>query len=111
MSESIAANNILNPQEVRTFVERCMEVKLPAFVWGPPGIGKSDVIMQIAESQERPVVDLRLLLLEPTDLRGIPYFDSKTSSMRWAPPCSLPQKDGELHNAILFLDELNSAAP
>ena len=81
----------------------------PSFVWGPPGIGKSDIVHQLAERHKRPVVDVRLSLWEPTDIKGIPYFDSVKETMRWAPPAELPTDPKS--NAVLFLDELNSAPP
>ena len=52
-------------------------------------------------------VDLRLSLMDPTDLKGIPFYDKHEHSAVWAPPSVLP-RDGE---GILFLDELNSAPP
>jgi hypothetical protein len=78
-------------------------------MWGPPGIGKSDIVKQIGNEQEREVIDVRLSLWEPTDIKGIPYYNSTSNTMTWAPPAELPT-DPE-STAILFLDELNSAAP
>jgi hypothetical protein len=54
-----------------------------------------------------------LSLWEPTDIKGIPYFDSNNGTMVWAPPAELPSpKMAKQHkNIILFLDEMNSAAP
>lgn len=98
------------PREVRTLVSRCMAVGRPVMIWGPPGIGKSDLIAQIGREQNRPVIDMRLLLLEPTDIKGIPYFDPETKTMKWGHPSDLPTEN-YLDNAILFLDEVNAAPP
>jgi len=78
-------------------------------IWGPPGIGKSDIIQQIGDAQDRPVIDLRLLLMEPTDIKGIPFYDPETKTMKWAAPSELPAEGTGLDNAILFLDEINAA--
>jgi hypothetical protein len=85
-----------------------MKVKRPVMLWGPPGIGKSELIAEIGAEQGRPVIDMRLLLLEPTDLKGIPFFDPETKTMKWAQPADLPTENN-LDNAILFLDEINAA--
>lgn len=76
----------------------------PVFIWGGPGIGKSAVVRQLAEELETQVQDVRALLLDPVDLRGLPYLGNDGRS-KWATPEFLPQ-DG---TGILFLDELNTA--
>ena len=81
--------------------------KVPTFLWGAPGIGKSSIVKQIADEKGLDFIDLRLALMDPTDLKGIPFYDKETHTALWAPPAFLP-REGE---GILFLDELNSAAP
>ena len=100
----------IRPSDAVAVLRRCMQVGRPAMLWGPPGIGKSDIIAQIGAAENRPVIDLRLLLMEPTDIKGIPYYNPESKTMRWAKPSELPGADDvELHNAILFLDEINAA--
>lgn len=84
-----------------------IEQRVPVFLWGPPGIGKSSIVKQIALKKAIGFIDLRLALMDPTDLKGIPFYDRPSHTALWAPPAFLP-KDGE---GILFLDELNSAPP
>lgn len=81
----------------------------PVMVWGQPGVGKSDVARQVGKKTNRPVIDIRLLLKDPTDLGGLPYFCPETNMMRYAQPSELPLKDGPFANAIILLDELSSA--
>jgi hypothetical protein len=59
------------------------------------------------------VIDLRLGQMEPTDLRGIPFYNRDTGTMDWAPPVDLPTNDlaKKYDNIVLFLDELTSGAP
>lgn len=84
-----------------------VEQKVPTFLWGSPGIGKSSIVKQIAEKKGVDFIDLRLALMDPTDLKGIPFYDKESHTALWAPPAFLP-KTGD---GILFLDELNSAPP
>jgi len=81
--------------------------KVPTFLWGAPGIGKSSIVKEIAKSRDIGFIDLRLALMDPTDLKGIPFYDKESHTALWAPPAFLPS-EGE---GILFLDELNSAPP
>jgi hypothetical protein len=103
----------VGPKGAKKSLRKAFNSKRPIFIWGPPGIGKSDIIKQLGTELDAHVIDVRLSLWEPTDIKGIPYFDSNTGKMVWAPPSELP--DAELakqhKTIILFMDELNSAAP
>lgn len=81
----------------------------PVMLWGPPGVGKSQIVAQIGQRHNTPVIDIRLSQMEPSDLRGIPFRES--GLVEWAIPSMLP--DEERHGAmgILFLDEITSAVP
>lgn len=99
----------MNPHNAKRSLKHLCDKKVPVFLWGPPGIGKSSIVSQIAREEGIGFIDLRLSLLDPTDLRGIPFFDSKNDTAVWASPSFLP--DGTVEKGILFLDELNTAAP
>ena len=81
-----------SPKATRKAIVAAFRSQRPIFLWGPPGIGKSDIVHQIGEGMEAPVIDVRLSLWEPTDIKGIPYFNSVTSTIQWAPPQVLPSK-------------------
>ena len=81
-----------------------VEEQQPVFIWGSPGTGKSSVVNQLATELGIALRDIRVLLLDPVDLRGLPFIGQDGRS-QWATPDFLPQ-NGE---GILFLDELNAA--
>jgi ATPase family associated with various cellular activities (AAA) len=109
MAKEMSANRTVTPNGAKASIRKAMSKKRPIFMWGPPGIGKSDIVKQIGAEQDREVIDVRLSLWEPTDIKGIPYYNSQANTMTWAPPAELPSDPDS--TAILFLDELNSAAP
>jgi len=109
MAEKISANRTVSPNEAKRSIRKCIKIQRPVFMWGPPGIGKSDIVKQVGDEFERDIIDVRLSLWEPTDIKGIPYYNAQANTMSWAPPSELPTDPGS--TAILFLDELNSAAP
>lgn len=88
---AVDTHRVERPRDIRTLLTRCMKVGRPAMIWGPPGIGKSELIAEIGADTNRPVIDMRLLLLEPTDIKGIPYYDPDTQTMKWAQPADLPK--------------------
>jgi hypothetical protein len=97
----------MKASEIVQALQALTEQKVPTFLWGAPGVGKSSIVKSIAQKKEMGFIDLRLALMDPTDLKGIPFYDKESHRALWAPPAFLPTK-GE---GILFLDELNSAAP
>jgi hypothetical protein len=103
----------VGPKSGKKAIRRAFKAQRPIFLWGPPGIGKSDIIKQIGTELGAHVIDIRLSLWEPTDIKGIPYFDANTSRMNWAPPIELPDAAmaAKHDKIVLFMDEMNSAAP
>ncbi len=91
--------------------------RLPTpFLWGPPGVGKSESVAQFAEKLEKAtrkrvsVTDIRLLLFSPVDIRGVPMADAERKFTNWLKPKIFDLPSGDEYINILFLDEL-SAAP
>jgi hypothetical protein len=121
----------LTAKEVRSSIMRCFAVQRPAFLWGPPGIGKSELVEGITKDLGGVMYDLRLGQMEPTDIRGIPFYNKDQGVMDWAQPVDLPQGEQLVVDAlldagiefeadtkvkdvpivVLFLDEMNSAPP
>lgn len=97
----------MRSSQAKITVESLIESQIPTFLWGAPGIGKSSIIKQIAKEKNLECIDLRLSLLDPTDLKGIPFYERDSHTALWAPPSFLPREG----DGILFLDELNAAAP
>lgn len=105
----------------------------PSFLWGPPGVGKSQLVKQIAKKLDQEkfgkvrsalrasaqkflgrnqfgLIDIRLSLRDPVDMRGLPMIDPKTGTTRWLTPAELPQVERDGECGILFLDEANHAS-
>lgn len=103
----------VNPNKAKSAIKHAIAKQRPIFLWGPPGIGKSDIVHQIGDMFNALVIDIRLSLWDPTDIKGIPYFDTTQNKMVWGPPSELPDEElAAKHNQIiLFLDEMNSASP
>jgi MoxR-like ATPase len=74
---------------------------------GRPGVGKTQIVQQMADRIGARLFDLRLTTIEPQDLRGLPYYDHATKRTVWYRPEDLPEEGP----AVLFLDELTAASP
>lgn len=96
----------MTPSQIARALRSLIPIRQPVFLWGPPGVGKSQIVAQTAAALGRPLIDLRAVLLDPVDLRGLPHIGGDGRS-HWRPPAFLPTS-GE---GVLFLDELNAAPP
>ncbi|MBN2629987.1 MAG: AAA family ATPase [Rhodobacteraceae bacterium] len=76
---------------------------------GRPGIGKTEIVQQLAARAGAMLFDLRLTTIEPQDLRGLPYYDHDAKRTVWYRPEDLP--DDPARPSVLFLDELTAAPP
>lgn len=81
----------------------------PVMLWGPPGVGKSQLVLEVGQKHDINVIDIRLSQMEPSDLRGIPFRSGE--SVEWAVPGMLPNSEKHGEQGILFLDEITSAPP
>ena len=117
------------PMNVGTIVEKLaraystvIQNELPVktvpsvMLWGPPGVGKSQAVRQIAKEIESntgktvSVTDVRLLLFNPINLRGIPTSNADKTLAIWLKPQIFQMDPSSDVINILFLDEI-SAAP
>ena len=109
----------MRPSHIETILDReflsCTEGHhTPVMLWGPPGVGKSQIIAGIAKKHGVKLIDIRLSQMEPTDLRGIPFrtTDEKgKETVKWSVPEMLPDAERNGAQGILFLDEINAAPP
>lgn len=83
---------------------------------GAAGVGKSDSVRQKGKEiengtgKEVKITDVRLMLFNPVDLRGVPVADKNREFTNWLKPKIFDMKENVNVVNILFLDEL-SAAP
>lgn len=95
----------VNHEELNKLIQVVYIKKLPLFIWGTFGIGKSTAVKEFTLKKKIGFIDVRISQLEPSDLRGLPSLkDDKT---KWLPPSWLPSEG----NGVLFFDEINLAPP
>lgn len=90
---AISATTVVTPTEATDIIRSVIPTGIAIFLWGPPGIAKSQISQAIATEAGIAFIDLRLSQLDPTDLRGIPYPTKKggREGIRWSVPYVLPE--------------------
>lgn len=109
----VSDNLTVTSVQARKAILTAFKAKRPVFLWGPPGIGKSEVVSEITDELGGYMIDLRMAQMEPTDIRGIPFYNKDLGKMDWAEPVDLPSEElaSQYPVVVLFLDEMNSAPP
>lgn len=77
----------------------------PVMLWGPPGVGKSEMLRTLCEERGWSFIDVRLAQRDPVDLRGLPVPEGDV--VRWLPSSDWPRADQP--RGILLFDELTAA--
>ncbi len=86
-------------------------------LWGAPGVGKSQGVREVANKIHEAtgksvrVTDVRLLLFNPVDLRGIPTANADKTLAIWLKPQIFQMDESEDVINVLFLDEISAAPP
>lgn len=90
-----------------TIAPHIIKAKYPVLIRGRHGIGKSELVYQIAAQLGMPVIERRVSNMTEGDLLGLPSIEGKTTT--WNPPdfyldaCNSP--------VVLFLDEVDRGTP
>lgn len=93
-----------------------LDVLPSVMMWGQPGVGKSQSVREIAKNIELNtnkhvfITDVRLILFNPVDLRGIPTTNQDKTLAVWLKPKIFDMDKSDSVINILFLDELSSCS-
>lgn len=100
----------VSPKRAYELADQMVKMRdIPFFFHGRPGIGKSEIVEQLARNNNMALEILMLTQIDSQDLRGIQYPDANTKRMVYYPPEFLPGPGSP--PTILFLDELTGAEP
>ncbi len=93
----------MKPSELFEALHALITERVPLHIWGTCGVGKSQIVAQVASDLGWQFLDIRAVQLDPVDLRGLPRISADQAE--WVPPKFLPISG----KGILFLDELTAA--
>lgn len=101
----------LNYNDTQEAVKRALLANLVPYVKGSPGLGKSAMAKNIADTWKLKLIDVRLSAMEPTDQTGLPSFHGDRASYK--PFDTWPIEGDEVpegyYGWLILLDELPSS--
>ena len=97
----------VTPNGLLDMVRFSVDQQVPLMIWGAPGIGKSQIVKQVALEREREVRDLRLSMKTLNQISGTPYFNLNKNTLEFAYDPLLPTDEND--TSIVFLEEISTA--
>ena len=103
----------MSPKQLKEVLKKTMVAKLPVLIKGAPGIGKSDIIEQVADELGMKLLVSHPVVSDPTDFKGLPGIveNSKTGKKQaeFLPFGDLRKLIKAKVPTIAFLDDLGQA--
>src|ERR1035437_1698066 len=99
----LSKETLMKPSKLYEALHALIGEGVPLHIWGACGVGKSQIVAEVANDLDYDFLDVRTVQLDPVDLRGLPRIAEDQTE--WVPPKFLPTTG----KGILFLDELTSA--
>ena len=84
---------------------------LPIFIFGPPGIGKSQIVESLGRKYNVNVETYIASTMDPTQVQGLPFPNVKNKTTEWFPDQRWVSSKTEKRTMVYFFDELNMAPP
>ncbi len=101
----------MTPTQLIKLLISAIPAKVRVLIEGIPGIGKTSCVQQAAKQLEYDVLCEYASLADPTDGKGIPWFDVKTKEAHFHPLGTIAKALRSTKPTIIFLDDFGQATP
>ena len=99
----------MKPSEVKALLLKTIAKKYPVMIKGIPGIGKTELVKQIAAELGQDLIIMHPVIMEPPDTRGFPFIDRDTKNASFIPFDNLKALINASKPTICLIDDLGTA--
>ena len=105
----------MKASELAQTLEVCIDLQHPAIVTSPPGVGKSQILRQVADKLNRKFIDVRAAYFDAIDVRGFPMPDVKNGVVKFLKPRFIREAETAAQEgfdgSVIAFDEMLKAPP
>lgn len=99
--------------DAAVLIETYVKAGLVPMLKSKPGIGKSSIVKQFADTYNLSLIDVRLAQCDPTDLLGFPDINKEKNKASYVPMDTFPLENDVIPEGYngwcVFMDEFNAA--
>ncbi|MFM0632676.1 P-loop NTPase family protein [Paraburkholderia xenovorans] len=101
----------VTPAQLTELLSLYVPKRLPVLITGRPGIGKSDIVEQVAHATDHELLISHPVVEDPTDSKGLPFPAPDGLNAKFLPFGDLERAMKARRPLIWFLDDLGQASP
>jgi AAA domain (dynein-related subfamily) len=99
----------LNTDGIIELVTKAVPKRRPVLIAGAPGIGKTQIVRQVARNLGYDLIVSHPAISDPTDFKGLPWFDAKSKSASFFPIGECEQAFSATRPTLWFFDDIAQA--
>jgi len=101
----------MRPRDVVEVLGFAIRNKFPILLKGSPGVGKTSMVKQVAETLKQDLIISHPVVSEPTDYKGLPFPNNEGTAADFLPYGDLRKLVSAKKPTIYFLDDLGQSFP
>jgi hypothetical protein len=95
----------MSPKQAINFICR-LPMNVTPMIWGPPGVGKTDVVKEVAVRTNADLITVLASQSEPVDISGLPDISECHTHFFHRPPWWAHKATTTERNLIIFFDDV-----
>ena len=99
----------MKPRDLKAVLIKTIQAKKPVLIYGPPGVGKTDIITQVVAELGQELIIFLPSISEPIDYKGLPTYNSETDIARFVPFDVLNDLVTATSPTVVFVDDFGQA--